>query len=64
MEKPVNLTLTLEQYEELHRTVVSAQGKGNFVKVNREAITKLFVDHTRLLKQVPHADPSKRKLTK
>jgi len=64
MEKPVALTLTLEQYEELHRTVAGAQGKGNFVKVNREAITKLFVDHTRLLQRVPHTDPEKRRLTK
>jgi len=64
MDHPLQLTLALEQYEELHRVVANAQGKGDFVKVSREALTKLFVDHTRLLKRVPHVDPQKRRLTK
>lgn len=62
MDQPLQLTLTVEQYDQLHRIV--AGSKGNFVKVSREAMTKLFVDHTRLLRRVPHADPQKRRLTK
>lgn len=62
MDAPLQLTLTVEQYDELHRLVVGS--KGDYVKVPREALTKLFVDHTRLLKRVPHADPEKRRLTK
>lgn len=62
MDKPLQLTLTVEQYDQLHRIV--AGSKGDFVKVSREALTKLFVDHTRLLKRVPHVDPEKRRVTK
>lgn len=62
MNDILQLSLTLEQYEELHRIVAASQG--NFVKVSREALTKLFVDHTRLLRRVPHTDPQKRRLTK
>lgn len=62
MEQPVQLVLSLELYDELHRIVDGS--RGDFVKVKREALTKLFVDHTRLLRRVPHADPQKRRLTK
>lgn len=59
MDKPVQLLLTTKQYDELHRVVEAARGKGDFVKVNREALTKLFVDHTRLLRRTPHVNPEK-----
>ena len=60
----VQLLTTLAQYDEMHRVVDNARGKGDFVKVNREALTKFFVDHTRLLKRVPHRDPDGKALTK
>lgn len=58
MDKPLQLVCSLSQYEDLHAAVERAQGKGEFVKVNREALTKFFVDHTRLLQRVPHVDPA------
>lgn len=62
MDNVLQLVLELELYDEIHRAVDGS--RGDFVKVRREALTKLFVDHTRLLKRVPHQDPQKRRLTK
>lgn len=65
MDKPVQLLCTLDQFDALHLVLHKAQGKGDFVKVNREALTKLMVDHSRLLARVPHRDPEgKEKQTK
>lgn len=64
MSEPVKLTVTLEQYDEMHRVLERARGKGEFVKVSREALTKFFVDHTRLLQRVPHRDPDGKVLKK
>jgi len=54
MTKPITLTTTQDQFESLHEALHKTRQTSETVKVEREALRRLLVDHAQLLQRVDH----------
>ena len=54
MSKVVKLTLSIDDHDQLHRVLEGTRSTTTTVKVDRQALANLLIDHGRLLKEVQH----------